>query len=152
MSAGLLGWQRLVDAEARERRIDLARARQAVARAEQIVELLLAERERRDAVEREQRGRGEIPSFAHERMNALLERAIERAREKAAAARSAEAAALERLREARQRAAALDRLLARRSARAAVEARRTEQKELDEVAGRRAFVEAATGPASGELR
>jgi flagellar biosynthesis chaperone FliJ len=140
-SMGIESWRRLAASELRERKLALARARQLVLRAEQIEQLLLAERGRRDASERERRGRGELPDFARERMNALLERAIERAAEKSAAARRVEGDHVERLRESRQRAAALDRLVARRAAREAIETRRAEQKELDEAAARRLVVD-----------
>jgi flagellar biosynthesis chaperone FliJ len=136
VSEGIERWRRVVEAEVRERKLALATGRQALARAEQFEALLLAERERRDQAERERRVRGELQSFADERMNALLERAIERAAEKVAAAKAGEAAAVERLRESWQRATGLDRLLARRRARAELERRRAEQTETDESASR----------------
>ena len=139
MSDGLLSWRRVIESQVRERKLALARVRQAVARAEQMESLLRDERDRRDVAERERRARGELPTFAQERMNALLERAIERAGEKVSAARAAESAAVDSLREAWQSATAVDRLVARRDARAEIETRRIEQKELDEIAshGRR---------------
>jgi|RhiMethySRZTD1v2_1073278.scaffolds.fasta_scaffold410013_2 flagellar biosynthesis chaperone FliJ len=134
MSDALISWRRVIEAQVRERKLTLARLRQAVSRAEQLESLLKDERERRDAAERERRGRGELPTFAQERMNALLERAIERAAEKVAAAKAAESSAVDSLREAWQSATAIDRLLARREERAQLEVRRIEQKELDEIA------------------
>jgi flagellar biosynthesis chaperone FliJ len=146
MSDAILSWRRLVEAEVRDHKLAVARARQAVTRAEQIETLLRGERARRDDAERERRGRGEMPTFAQERMNALLERALERAAAKVAAAHADEARAVEKLRDAWQRVTVLDRLLARRAERERLHERREEQKEHDEIAGRRAFMEAALTP------
>jgi flagellar biosynthesis chaperone FliJ len=134
---GLLSWQRLVDADVREKKLALARARQLASRCEQVEAALLAERARRDEEERARRGAGELPGFAGERMNALLERAIEKAGEKLAAARRGEARALDALRESWKRATALERLLERRAERERQDGLRAEQKELDEIASRR---------------
>jgi flagellar biosynthesis chaperone FliJ len=133
---GLLSWQHLVDAELREKKLALARARQLVSRCETVEALLLAERARRDDEERARRGAGELPDFARERTDALLEKGIEKAGEKLATARRGEARALDALREARKRAAAIERLLDRRAERERDEAQRVEQKELDEIASR----------------
>ena len=134
---GLLSWQRLVDSDVRDKKLALARARQLVARCETVESLLLAERARRDDEERARRGAGELPDFARERTDALLEKGIEKAGEKLAAARKGEARALDALREARKRAAAIERLLDRRAERERGELQRAEQKELDEIASRR---------------
>ena len=152
MSDALLSWRRLIDADVRERKLALARARQAVTRGEQIEALLLAERDRRDQSERERRAGGELPTFAQERMTALLERAIERAEEKVAAAKVAEGGAVARLREAWTRLTALDRLLARRREQARIETLRHEQKELDEIAGRHSLAEVELAALGEELR
>ena len=136
-SDGLLSWRRLVDADVRDRKLALARSRNTVARAEQIEALLVGQRDRRDVDEREARARGDLPDFARERMNVLLERAIERAGTQVSAAKKAENDAVDRLRTAFTQLEALDRLLHRRAEREASEERRLEQKELDEIAGRR---------------
>ncbi len=136
--SGLASWHKLVDAQVRERKLALARARQLAARCADIEAVLLGERARRDEEERRLRAAGELPDFARERMNVLLEQTLERARDKLAAARVGEERALAGLREAWQRATAVERLLDRRRERDATQRLQTEQKEIDEVATRRA--------------
>ncbi|MBL8840750.1 MAG: hypothetical protein JNL90_04380 [Planctomycetes bacterium] len=136
--SGLHSWRKLVDAQVREKKLALARARQLAGRCAEIEEALLAERARRDDEERRRREAGELPDFARERMTALLERALERAREKLAAARTGEERALAGLRESFTRATAVERLIDRRDARDEADRMRAEQKEIDEVATRRA--------------
>lgn len=134
---GLHSWQRMVDADVRERQLALARGRQLVARCMELEAALLAERGRRDEEERRCREVGELPGFARERMAVLLERAIERAGEKVAQARAGEARLLDALREAFRRASAVGRVIDRRDARELAETLKVEQRELDEIASRR---------------
>ncbi|MSR46813.1 MAG: hypothetical protein EXS13_07100 [Planctomycetes bacterium] len=134
---GLLSWQRMVDNDARDKKLALARARQLVMRCEQVEAALLGERTRRDQEERQLREAGDLPHFGRERLAALLERAIERAQEKVAAARLAESRTLDALRESWKRATAVERLLDRRQKRERLDALKAEQKELDEIASRR---------------
>lgn len=135
--SGLQSWRRVIDAQVRERRLALARAQRQLARCAAVEETLLAERTRRDAAERERRAQGQLPGFAEERMNALLEQAIARAAANRAAARAADERALAALREVRQRQGGIDRLLERRARRDRQDAARAEQSEIDEIAGRR---------------
>ncbi len=147
-SRGLLAWRGLIEAQTKERQRALARARQLAARCEQIEALLLGERERRDGAECTRRGRGELPDFASERLDALLERAIEGAHTKLATAHDADERAHAKLRESWQQTTALDRLLERRAARARDETQRAAQEELDEIAQRRARVAAEAAEAA----
>lgn len=134
---GLAQWHRLLESELRERKLALARARLALERAEQIVALLLGERERRDAQERARRADGQMPDFTRERLNLLLERAVVRAKVRVADGESAVEEAAERLREAWRRVAGIDRLIERRDERVRLELKRREQRELDELASTR---------------
>jgi len=134
---GLAQWHRLLESKLRERKLTLARARLALERAEQIVALLIGERERRDEQERARRAAGEMPDFTRERLNLLLERAVVRAKVRVADGESAVEEAAERLREAWRRVAGIDRLIERRDERARLEAKRREQRELDELASTR---------------
>ncbi len=136
---GLEQWRRLLESDVRAGRIGLARARLAVERAEQVAALLTGERDRRDAHERERRLEGEMPDFARERLNVLLERAIVRARGRVADLEAAALDATERLREAWRRETVVDRLLTRRREREAAERLRKDQREHDELASLRHF-------------
>ncbi|MBM4015289.1 MAG: hypothetical protein FJ293_10055 [Planctomycetes bacterium] len=133
---GLHSWRRLIEADVRERKLQLARARALVARSEQLEATLRAERTRRDEQERRDRAAGELPGFARERMATLLEGAIERAAEKAEKARLQEARTQDALREAFRRVRAVERVIERRESRAHEAGLRGEQKELDEIAAR----------------
>jgi flagellar export protein FliJ len=131
---GLDQWRQLLESDVRDKKVALARMRLAVERAEAVEALLAGERERRDQHERERRAQGEMPDFARERLNVLLERALVRARGKVADARVAAEDAAERLRVAWRRVTLLDRLLERRRERARLEGARRDQRERDELA------------------
>jgi len=138
MSRSLRRFQRTLSLGVRECQLALFQARQALDAEQRRERLLTGQRDRHEQAERERRRGGCIGSlgFTHERTRALIERSLEKCRERLALRRGHAEVARQALADARRRESAVGRLIERKDRQERQRIARKEQNELDEVAQR----------------